>query len=129
MAETSENSSRNGEISTTCIVITFPQVFFKEMVPREFAQSFLTLSPTHHWLCPMANRPKKEPQWCYIVALGRLRYRAKVLGFEIGGEREFASGLSGDARHWLVLSGPVIKAPHRIIQSGFQGFRYTEFLF
>ena len=77
----------------------------------------------------MNRLPKIEVPYVYIVALNRLRYRVNLVEFEQGGEREFEDGRRYAANHWMVMAGPVVKAPYRIEMRGFQGFRYSGFIF
>lgn len=113
------------------IITTFPRVFFLEKSPREFVREFLAMNDDGeiYWQCKMGNAPKIEVVYCYIVINNRIRYRANIAGFEPGGKRYFGDGRSATARAWMILTGPVVKAPHRIERRGFQGFRYSDFIF
>ncbi|MCI0489369.1 MAG: hypothetical protein L0229_22480 [Blastocatellia bacterium] len=112
------------------IIRTFPFVFFREKSLREFVREWYELNQDDVvWICPMHRLPKIEVPYVYIVALNRLRYRVNLVGFEPGGERIFESGRRWTANHWMLMAGPVVKAPHKMVMSGFQGFRYSGFIF
>lgn len=112
------------------IITTFPRVFFREVSPREFVRSFLGMNTEDtYWICKMGNVPRFDVAYCYIIAGNRIRYRANVGGFEGAGTRDFGDGRIQYARAWMILTAPVIKAPYRIERRGFQGFRYSEFIF
>jgi len=78
---------------------------------------------TDYWLHSIGSKPTIDVQYCYIVTLGRIIYKAKILGWEQGGERQFNDGRKFTAKHWLLLNEferiPDFK------KSGFQGFRYV----
>jgi hypothetical protein len=56
-------------------------------------------------------------------------YRANIGGFEPGGIKHFEDGRDCEAKHWMILTHPFIEANPRIPYKGFQGFRYSSFLF
>ncbi len=75
----------------------------------------------------MGNKPvhEKEILYCYVNILSKIRYKAKVIGFEPGGEKEFDDGRKRTAKHWLLLH-EFEKVPE-IRMGGFQGFRYWKY--
>jgi hypothetical protein len=88
------------------------------------------------WLQKCKNKPAHDIQYVYIVVCNQVRYRLYYGGYQTG----VTTIYNGDGRSWssremiswprLVFAGPVVKAPHKIRQKGFQGFRYiTEPLF
>jgi len=81
------------------------------------------------WFHKMGTKPKKEVLYCYITVLGSILYRGNIAGFEPGGKKKFDDGRDCEAKHWLVLTHPFVKAPEKILFKGFQGFRYTHKLF
>jgi hypothetical protein len=124
----------------TAIIKTLPAHFFKEVRPRDFARSFLALNdnPEDYWLFHMGSGlPKHDVLHLYVVAGNRIRYRANIAGFEgpfdgddyFKGIKRFADGRAMYCRHWMIVTGPIIIAPYRIERKGFQGFRYSEFIF
>lgn len=84
--------------------------------------------------------PALEVEFVYMVIGGRIRYRFTALEFlakkhvvvdDVGDSKErveFFSG-TGKPRNWVKLGGPVIEPDRLYERKGFQGFRYTEFLF
>lgn len=80
------------------------------------------------WYHSIGNRPTQEILWCYISILGKIRYKAKVVEWQPGHEKQFGDGRKMSAKHWLVLCD-FVPAPHDIERKGFQGFRYTHELF
>lgn len=83
--------------------------------------------PDMFWLHSMGNKPvyEKEILYCYVNILNKIRYKAKVIGFEPGGEKEFDDGRKRTAKHWLLLH-EFEKVPE-IRMGGFQGFRYWKY--
>jgi hypothetical protein len=88
------------------------------------------------WLQKSKNRPAQDISIVYIVVCNQVRYKLFYGGYQTGETTIH----NGDGHSWssrqviswprLVLAGPVVKAPHKIKQKGFQGFRYvTEELF
>lgn len=68
--------------------------------------------------------------YCYIIAEGKVIYRASILGFGDAGVYHFDDGRSHEFKKKVMfLSAPVIKAPPGIKMRGFQGFRYVDELF
>lgn len=76
--------------------------------------------------------PARQVEFVYLIWDGKVQYRMTVLKyiknrtgtFDDGGvERSFSN------RNMVVMTGPTIKAPRDIPAKGFQGLRYTEFLF
>lgn len=112
------------------IIKTFPVVFFRELSLREFVRQWRSINQDGScWVCPMPAVPRQEVLYCYIVIGNRIRYRCNISHFEPGGERIFSDGRRFTAKAWMVLTAPVVKPPHKIKKRGFQGFRYSEFLF
>ncbi len=113
------------------ILKTMPQVaIWKEQHPREFLESMKRVNEGKgYWLAPMPSVPKHEVLYFYFVIGGRVRYRLNLSHYEPGGERTFDDGRKWTAATWAILTGPVVKAPHKIPMRGFQGFRYSERLF
>jgi len=76
--------------------------------------------------------PTKKVTWCYIIWGGKVQYRCDIKEFIAGCTGEFSDGgvvRTFKNRNLCVLQGPTIPAPHDISQKGFQGFRYSPFLF
>jgi len=83
--------------------------------------------PEGYWLHSMGNKPVDEQRvtHAYINILSKIRYKAKVIGFEPGGEQQFDDGRKRTAKHWLLLH-EFEKLKPAIKMGGFQGFRYWK---
>lgn len=130
------------------IVITFPVQFLKDlattipygsyeskqlilrgykMLMKEVDQLMKNPDETI-WIHSMGNKPQHDVLYVYISVLNTIKWKAKVVGFEPGGEKRFTDGRKRFAKNWLLLSD-FIKAPEEIKFKGCQGFRYSEKLF
>ena len=110
------------------IAVTWP---LKSMTksPREFVREFMSINDGETcWYAKVNAVPKQEVLYCYIIIDNRVRYRANIVGFEQGCEMTFDDGRTATAKKWMILGAPVVKAPHKIEMTGFQGFRYTRLL-
>lgn len=79
-----------------------------------------------------SGKPKQDKhiQYVYLCIGGKIRYRAIYAGARDGGEMQFENHDAPiSAKAWVLLAGPIEKAPYPIKRQGFQGFRYTEKLF
>lgn len=85
--------------------------------------------PNWHWCMGIGNRPTKDVEWAYIVINGKIVARMKVLDTEPGGEKRFDNNQTMVKKAWILLQGPLIRPEKRYYRQGFQGFRYTEFIF
>jgi len=115
------------------IIVTFSkEMIYKDIGYDKFIRQFVTSlnasdnSIWHHCLC---NKPKNEVLYCYVLFDGKIRYRANIAMFEASHRKTFADGRSFHPRAWMLLCGPVVKAPYDIPMSGFQGFRYCAEMF
>ncbi|SEV88703.1 hypothetical protein SAMN05428988_0135 [Chitinophaga sp. YR573] len=88
------------------------------------------------WLQKSKNCPTQDISYVYIIVCNQVRYRLFYGGYQSGETTiHNGNGHSWSSRQvirWprLVLAGPIVKAPYKIRQKGFQGFRYvTEELF
>lgn len=101
-------------------LLSFLRYFEKGMYNEEFT-----------WLQKSKNSPAYDIAYVYIVVCNQVRYKLYYGGHQTGE----ATVYNGDGRSWcsktiiswprLVLAGPVLKAPKKIYQKGFQGFRYV----
>jgi hypothetical protein len=80
------------------------------------------------WWHSIGNRPTIKVLNAYIIILGRIRYKAVIVGWEPGGEKQFVDNRKLSAKHWLQLAY-FEPAPFAIERKGFQGFRYCTKLF
>jgi len=76
--------------------------------------------------------PKIKVNYCYVVFNGKVQYRCDIKEFKAAVTGSFNDGgveRSFKNRNLCVLQGPTEKAPYDIPMKGFQGFRYSPFLF
>lgn len=84
------------------------------------------------WHNTISAKPKMDVDYCYLVYDGKVQLKLLILGFETGKSRTF---IEEDIerffpnKNWVNLIGPVDKAPRDYYMKGFQGFRYTDFIF
>ena len=118
-------------------MLTLGQSFLNNMYPggREAVIKSLerTDDGSYQWMqfCG-SGVPAKEVEFCYLVWDGKVQYRLSVVEYQKKITGKFADGgvvRSFKNRNLVIMSGPCIKAPYNIPQKGFQGIRYTEFLF
>lgn len=83
------------------------------------------------WLQKCNNKPTQPISHVYIIICNHVRYKLFYVDHEAGPAKIGTSWSSSSIVHWprLVLAGPFIKAPRKIIRPGFQGFRYCTKLF
>jgi hypothetical protein len=74
----------------------------------------------------MPAKPRQEVLYCYILVDGRIRWRANISHFEPGDARKCVDGVERAPKYWMILTGPLVKAPRGLRMRGFRGFRYTE---
>jgi len=113
------------------IIKTMPLVaIWQEQKPREFLASLKRVNAGDEiWLAPLPTVPKIEVLYFYFLIKGRVRYRLNISHYEDGGTRTFSDGRVWTAKTWAVLTGPVVRPPHKVEMRGFQGFRYSGVLF
>ncbi len=80
------------------------------------------------WYHRIGVKPNSEILYVYISVLNEIRWKAKVVEWQEGHEKEFQDGRVLSAKHWLVLCD-FVKAPQLMPFKGCQGFRYTDKLF
>lgn len=119
------------------IIITMPARFFQEYPGGEatYRRIVETMNVREEviWGNTIANIPSVEVAYCYICFAGYVQYRFSIVDFEKNTSKEFSDGGIVRVFHnknWVNLCAPVVKAPkEKFPQKGFQGFRYTPFLF
>lgn len=87
-----------------------------------------------YWMQRCKNKPKYDDLlYVYVIICNRVHYKCLYGGYQTG---ETMASLQSDYSEvtsisWprIILAGPFVKAPYKIIRSGFQGFRYTTELF
>jgi hypothetical protein len=114
------------------IIITFSQQMIKEKGGLlAFWRDFMKVmnSPDHVWCQGTGNKPTVDVDWCYIVIGGKIVGKAFIYAMEKGGEKEFTDGSAMVKKAWISLQGPLVRPGKKYYRKGFQGFRYTEFIF
>lgn len=84
------------------------------------------------WQLCGSGIPRIEVPYAYLLWDGKIQYRLNVEKYLKKQTGTFNDG--GITRHyWKVnmvsMEGPAIKAPYDIPMKGFQGFRYSPFIF
>lgn len=117
------------------IIVTLPVRFFQEYGMKRFIRDMKSMNEIDgfEWYRTCGNLPKIQPLYCYLICLGKIKYKVEIARYEKnktmtfdrpnGGSRTFEN------KNWMVFQGPAIEAPYDIPMKGFQGFRYTELLF
>ena len=86
-----------------------------------------------YWMHKCKNKPRYDDLlYVYVVICNRIHYRCMFGGYHFPGiYGQLLPGGPNVAVPWphIVLAGPLVKAPYKIIRPGFQGFRYTTKLF
>lgn len=77
----------------------------------------------------VGNKPRFEVLYVYLLIGGKIRYRANLVSYDPPGYFISNAGNSLWGNCWIVICGPLVRAPEIIRRKGFQGFRYTEELF
>jgi hypothetical protein len=116
------------------VMLTLSKGFFKEYPGGEDAvrKSIEHMNDSDKWVWNMTcggGIPKIETEFVYIIFDNKVQYRANVVCFKKKETMTFSDGRCLENKNWIVIQGPIIKAPHDIPQKGFQGFRYSPFIF
>lgn len=117
------------------IIVTIGEKMYRDKGYRKWLRDFLDAmkkseveSDWFYWI-RMVVRPTHEIQYVYLCIGGKIRYRAYFACSYGPGEKTFDNGKTMAGRAWILIAGPVVRAPFKIEKKGFQGFRYTEKLF
>lgn len=88
------------------------------------------------WLQRCKNAPRHDVIYVYIIVCNQIKYRLNFVGYErgttvINNGAGDGSWSSSQEISWprIQMAGPVVHAPYKMPQKGFQGFRYTTKLF
>ncbi len=103
----------------------------KEKGLRNWLRGFLEAMSKDDWTYWMRQgaKPKYPILWVYLCIGNKVKYRANFVMTEGPREMTFSNGDKMFAKVWIVMCGPVVKAPGDFPMKGFRGFRYTEKLF
>lgn len=119
------------------ILITVPAKFFKEYPGGEVqfrnVIERMNVTDRYRWgnTCG-SGIPKIPVKFCYLVFGGKVQYRTEIFGFDRKRSMTFNDGgirRTFERKNWVWLQGPVERAPRDIPRKGFQGFRYSGWLF
>lgn len=120
------------------IIITIGAKILGDHGYRHWLRNFLeamkrseTDDDWYYWL-RQGNQPKADSslQFVYLCIGGKIRYRCYYAGSKGAGAKLFEGRdreIFGKA--WVLIAGPVERAPFKIERKGFQGFRYCQKLF
>lgn len=132
---TREGYSYDPSIRPEAIVVTFG----KEMISDKggllrFVRWFedIMFDDEGLWMHKCRNRAKFDDlQYVYVSILNRIHYRCLYGGYQTEAEGHLTPDGPLVKVQWghIVLAGPLLKAPYKIIRPGFQGFRYATKLF
>jgi hypothetical protein len=119
------------------IIVTMGQQMIKEKggllaFIRWFELSFEV--ETSYWMHKSRNKPQHDVLYVYVVICGRIYYRCMYGGHYLPGSGATGQLAPGaEETHvtfpFIILSGPLVKAPGKIERKGFQGFRYSSKIF
>lgn len=119
------------------IILTVGAKMYREKGYRNWIYNFLSAMGLHeqgwtYWF-RVQGKPKmdKHLSYVYLTIGGKIRFRAYYAGYQHTpeGEKQFETGGLIHGFHWILISGPIERPPHKIEYQGRQGFRYTEKLF
>ena len=113
------------------IIVTVSRKYLKERGERNWLKDFMKAMDDEsytYWL-RLGSRPKREVLYIYLVLGNKIRYRYTFVMYEKGGSFNTSDGRIIFANCWLVGAGPLVRPEVEIRRRGFQGFRYTEFIF
>lgn len=120
------------------IILTMPVIFFEETghtsetLCKSFEDEFKNEDGL--WYFCKKNLPVKDFLYVYIVWEGKIQYRLNLAMLERNKTRAFKDTPTSKIRrfpnkNWIVLCGPLVKAPDDFPMKGFQGHRYTHKIF
>lgn len=118
-----------------CIILTIPNRFWDEY-PGGLAMFKRVMKQIDQgrntWLQTISGIPKQEIEFVYLCFLGKVQCRLTPIEFRRNESHQW-EGVDGmrvfNSRNWVELTGPVQWAEKEYPMKGFQGFRYTEFIF
>ena len=120
---------------TEAILFTLPKKFFDGYGMDRFENDMrrANIEDDFQWNRACRSLPRNEPLYVYFVYGGFVQYRMDFSHFERNQTKHFPATGGGirtfSKKHWVIMRGPSVKAPYPIPMRGFQGFRYTEFIF
>jgi hypothetical protein len=133
---TQEEYSKDAGIKPEGIAVTFG----REMIAEKggllrFIRWFERIyqDEDDYWMHKCKNKPRFDDLlYVYVIIHNRIYYRCMFGGYH-GASATGHLHPDGPAEvipwPYIILAGPLVKAPEKIIRPGFQGFRYTTKLF
>jgi hypothetical protein len=119
-----------GSTQYTGIIKTVPHKFvFEEYGATRFMDDFfyrLNADWRNCFLFTMPSIPKIGVLHFYLLIDGRVRFRANIVEYRGPKTLHFSRGRTISGKVWVLLCGPVVRAPFKVEMKGFRGFRYTE---
>lgn len=73
----------------------------------------------------LAQMPKIDVLYMYLLVDGYIDCRLNIAGFEAGDARECWDETIRQPKLWVTCTAPVVRPPAPIKWRGFQGFRYA----
>lgn len=118
------------------ILVTLPEAWFDDFADGEEAfwraMKAVDAEDDYIWHQTISSIPVHEVQFVYLVFRGKVQVRLSVVDYLRNQSMSFQrSGFIADFpnKNWVRLTGPVVRAPSDFLMRGFQGFRYTSFIF
>jgi hypothetical protein len=130
-------------IPPEAIITNVPVSFFEQQVPFwgdlesvgrrmvSFKQWYLQQTDSEHAIFYhfISRVPTQDIASVFICWGGRVQVKCQVVQFIKNQPLHLPTYSHPFPRDWMVTGGPVIAPPHKILQPGFRGFRYSKMLF
>ena len=133
---TSTGYSKDPSIKPDAITVTFGRQMIEDKGGLlKFVRWFEGIfeNEESYWMHKCKNKPQHDDLlYVYVSICNRIHYRCIYGGYHShGGAGQLFPGGPEVETDWphIILAGPLVKAPHKIVRPGFQGFRYTTKLF
>jgi hypothetical protein len=113
------------------LMIHMPEDYFNDGVNKEelLRRYYETMGYGNHeadcFYHFISSIPVHDVTHVFVCFKGHVQYKA-ILVDKLRNQRPYPDW---ECRHYLVTTGPVIKAPEGMVQRGFRGFRYCRMLF
>lgn len=115
------------------IIVTLPQKFFEEHDHATYLKELEACNVDSVWFRACKLLPKQDVAYVYTVIDNKIHHRAQLVMYERNVTRTFPRPNGGhktfENSNFIVTTGPIVMAPYEIVKQGFQGFRYTQFIF
>lgn len=98
-------------------------------ISRSMADPMFQDGRAAYWM-RVAARPTQDKslRHVYLCMGNKIRYRGFYAGCQATPEgfKTFDTGRTLDGRFWILINGPIERAPYKMPKQGFRGFRYTQ---